>query len=307
MQQPLSTVSEFACPRCAQHIQVEACHGGGWVECPRCQSTVIAPAASQFTGGYEDLAAIDQDDSDDSLLLELQQLRASLSGSGKDSTTLRGQMERTQKELQSALEEGNALREHLAAALADRETLAERLVSDVSRLEGELSTLRNERADLATLLEAAEEFGRGAAERVGELIDLRERHAHLSGEHAALVRRADEERALRSELESHVSLLQVQFEESVTHRKSLDTVHHELRTAREQLRLLEEQRATVWKNLSDREEELRQLRESRSEEAGASNARVEELQAQLNSRDSALAEAERAGDALREETKALHV
>src|SRR5690606_8911758 len=147
--------------------------------------------------------------------------------------------------------------------------------------EGELSTLRNERADLATLLEAAEEFGRGAAERVGELDDLRERHAHLSGEHAELVRRADEERALRSELESHVSLLQVQFEEAVTHRKSLDTVHHELGTAREQLRLLEEQRATVWKNLSEREEELRQLRESRSDEAAALNVRVEHLANQL--------------------------
>ena len=84
MQQPLSTtVFEFSCPRCAQHIQVESCHGGGWVECPRCQSTVIAPATQQFAGSYDDLA-IDSEDSDDTLLQELQQLRASLSGSGSD-------------------------------------------------------------------------------------------------------------------------------------------------------------------------------------------------------------------------------
>lgn len=99
--------------------------------------------------------------------------------------------------------------------------------------------------------------------------------------------RAEAARMERSELELHVSLLQVQFAESVIHRKALETVQQQLQAAREQRKALHTQ-------LDEREAavaEAGKAADALREETKALQVRVEHLSNQLNGRDRELKEA----------------
>ncbi len=288
------------------------------MECPNCRGTVVVadPLESRSCACEES-----QEELEDGLLLELQQLRASLLGTGNDSGTLRGQVEKARDDLQIARDERDQLQEHLAEALADRDTLAARLVmaeelqeilahqeehtrrldidaalreDEIVSLRNELSALRNEKGELATLLEASEEFGRGASERIADLHRLQGELARNAVSLAELTRQAELARETRSELESHVLLLQVQFEEAVASRKASEMMQQELaqlRSERATTIVWQEENTAMQAVQEQAKQEAAIATASLREETKGLQVRVEHLGNQLQGRDRELDEA----------------
>ncbi|MHA3773400.1 hypothetical protein ACXR0O_17845 [Verrucomicrobiota bacterium sgz303538] len=303
----------FQCPVCKQRISVALEATGMLIDCPTCRSSLRVPMKSNEAPMVEVRRRITvTGNTQAELYEEIEKTRGLVLKEHEYTKAARAEAEKLNEELTRIQTEVESVRSEANRHQADAEecrTEAEKARAEATRLQEAEKVLKTEldkmrqglaaaildRDTVASRLASAEEAREKANAAQMQLADLRQENAALTAlrdEFRLQAERAEascfslQERLVsaekeRSEMKAHISLLQVQFEESVVFRRQCELLQQELAQVQAQFTTLVVERDGLKDVIGKQETEIKALgAEIEAKRGESENQRAEMVEVQ---------------------------